>query len=134
MKRLLKFRTAYFLAALLLFATEVLIACFISDHFIRPYGGDFLVVILLYCLLKSVLDLKPATAGLSVLLFSYLIEILQYLDLVHRLGLEGSNIAAIVIGSYFSWLDLLAYTFGIITIIGIDRGLPRNSSLIAGER
>ncbi|WP_313805616.1 DUF2809 domain-containing protein [Flavobacterium sp.] len=52
-----------------------------------------------------------------VLLFSYLIELLQYFNFVHLLGLEESKIAKIVLGSSFEWLDLVAYTAGGLIII-----------------
>ena len=47
------FNKTYFLLALLLLLAEVLIALYLHDALIRPYGGDFLVVILLYCFVKS---------------------------------------------------------------------------------
>lgn len=39
------FDKKYFLAALFLLLTEILIALFIHDTFFRPYAGDFLAVI-----------------------------------------------------------------------------------------
>jgi hypothetical protein len=56
-------------------------------------------------------------AAAGVLLFAYLIETLQYFDLVGKLGLKHSRIANIVIGNSFAWLDIIAYTLGIITIV-----------------
>jgi hypothetical protein len=53
----------------------------------------------------------------GVLLFAYLIETLQYFDLVGKLGLKHSKIANIVIGNSFAWMDMLAYTLGILTIV-----------------
>ncbi len=48
-KTLFKFHRKYFFSTLLLFATEIFIAAYLHDAVIRPYGGDFLVVILIYC-------------------------------------------------------------------------------------
>jgi hypothetical protein len=56
-------------------------------------------------------------AAAGVLLFAYVIETLQYFDLVGKLGLKHSRIANIVIGNSFAWLDILAYTLGILTIV-----------------
>jgi len=53
----LLFNKTYFLLALLLLSVELFIGFFVRDAVIRPYGGDFLVVILLYCMLKSFIDL-----------------------------------------------------------------------------
>ena len=46
---MLLFRRSYFSFFVLLFIIEVLIALFVNDRLIRPYVGDFLVVILIYC-------------------------------------------------------------------------------------
>ena len=42
---MLRFNKTYFLLTILLFCTEVIIALFVHDNFIRPYFGDVLVVI-----------------------------------------------------------------------------------------
>jgi hypothetical protein len=115
------FYKTYFLAAGLLLLVEVLIAVFIHDRFIRPYFGDYLVVIFLYCLLRSIVRMPVLPAALAVLVFSYLIEIMQYYNLVNLLGLSHSKIARIIIGTGFSWWDMVAYTLGIATVIAWER-------------
>lgn len=105
----------------LLFVTEVLIALFVRDAFVRPYVGDYLVVILLYCAVRTVLNAPVLRIALGVLLFSYFIELLQYFQLVNRLGLEHNTVAKTVIGYGFEWKDLVAYTFGAITILILER-------------
>jgi hypothetical protein len=90
------------------------------DAVIRPYGGDFLVVILLYCLVRSLMDVPVIRAALGVLVFSYLIEFLQYLHLADRLGFTGPSIMRTILGSYFTWDDILAYTLGILTVLGLE--------------
>ncbi len=119
-KPLFQFHKKYFLFALLLFLTEVFIAIYLHDAIIRPYGGDFLVVILIYCFVKSFLNAPVKITALVVLLFSYLIETLQYFHLVDLLGLGKSTIARIVIGTSFAWTDLLAYTLGILLVLIIE--------------
>ena len=47
------FYKKYALLAVLLFVVELTIAVFINDAFIRPFLGDVLVVMLLFCLCKS---------------------------------------------------------------------------------
>ncbi len=111
----------YLLAAILLFLTEVIIARYVHDQFIRPFGGDFLVVIFLYCLLKAFCAVPPWKAAVPVLVFAYTIEVLQYFQLVKMVGLQDYKIARIIIGTAFAWSDLLAYTLGIIVVLGAER-------------
>ena len=47
------FRRSYFLATVLLLLTEALIALHVHDRIIRPYFGDFLAVVLVYCLVRK---------------------------------------------------------------------------------
>jgi hypothetical protein len=108
-----RFNWLYFILTILLFATEVLIAIYLHDGFIRPYVGDFLVVILLYCFVRSFLQAPVIPVALGVLAFSYLVETLQYFNVVELLGLGHSRIANIVIGNYFTWTDIVCYTLGI---------------------
>ena len=107
------FYRRYFLMALLLLLTEIVIAVFVRDSIIRPYGGDFLVVILLYCLVKSFINSPVVKTALGVLLFSYIVETLQYFHFVRVLGLEQYALARIIMGTSFAWTDILAYTLGI---------------------
>ena len=104
----------------MLFITEVLIALFVHDHFIQPYVGDFLVVILLYCAAKSFLNFSCFKLAVGTLLFSYWIEFLQYFKFIERLGLAHNQFARTVIGYGFDWLDLLAYTLGMVTVLILE--------------
>lgn len=122
-KTLFQFHRKYFFLLILLFATEVFIAVYLHDALIRPYGGDFLVVILIYCFVKSFLNTPVMVTALAVLLFSYLIETLQYFHLVDMLGLEKSTIARVVIGTSFAWTDLLAYSLGILLVLTVEFAL-----------
>ena len=120
------FNSSYLLLALLLFIVEVLIG-FYTHNWIRAYLGDFLVVILLYCLAKGLFKLKIHHTLIGVLLFSYLIEILQYFHIVNVLGLQKIAIARIIIGTDFSWIDMLMYTLGICLVAIIE--MMRSSKL-----
>ena len=53
-------------------------------------------------------------------LFSFLVETLQYFDLIKVLGLENSGFAKTVLGSSFEWPDIVAYTAGITVILLIE--------------
>lgn len=122
---MITFRLRPFFFALGLFIIEVLIALFVHDHFIRPYVGDYLVVILLYCAAKSFLNISPLKLALGALLFAYCIEFLQYVKFIEWLGLSHNQFAKTVIGYGFEWLDLLAYTLGIATVLAVEN-LSRN--------
>ncbi len=110
----------YFLLTLLLFGIEIVIALFVHDSIIRPYIGDVLVVMLLYCFVKTCIKIGVTKAGIGVLLFSYCIETLQYFNLVDHLGLSHNRLAKIVIGSSFSWIDLILYTIGILCVFYLE--------------
>lgn len=115
-----QFNRNYFILTVLLFLTEIAIAICVHDDFIRPYFGDFLVVILLYCFVKSFLKILVLVAAILVLFFSFGIEIAQYFNMVEKLGLQHSKILRVVLGNSFAWMDLLAYFLGILTVIGIE--------------
>ena len=115
------FQKQYFLLTVLLFLIEVAIAMYAHDRFVRPYVGDFLVVIFLYCLVQSFFKIPYNKAALAVLLFSYLIEASQYFHLINHLGLRQSRLAHLILGSGFEWIDLLAYTLGILLVTEIEK-------------
>lgn len=118
-----RFHKTYFLLASSLFLIEVLIAIFVHDNFFRPYFGDFLVVVLIYCSIKSFIKSDSTSTAIAVLLFSYLIEVLQYLNFIKWIGLTNSGLTGIVLGTSFSWYDIIAYSLGIITIWGMEKAL-----------
>lgn len=121
MKHVFKFNLLYFLFTLLLFATEVFIAKCVHDTIVRPYGGDFLVVILIYCFVKSFVNTPVFPTAIGVLLFSFLVELLQYLHFIDRIGLGNNRIARIIIGVSFEWINLLSYTLGILLVLLLER-------------
>jgi len=118
---MLKFNRTYFAFTILILLIEISIALFVHDRFIRPYFGDFLVVILLYCLLKSFLNISVWTATIIVLCFSFFVEITQYFNLIVKLGLENSGTAKAILGNSFAWFDLVAYFVGIVCVIVIEK-------------
>ena len=119
--RMLRFQKGYFLLFILLFITEVLIALFLHDRFIRPYFGDFLVVILIYCFCRTFRPFPVTWLAISVLIFAYFIEMLQYFKITNWLHLQDSKLATTILGSSFEWTDILAYTLGIILVVAIEK-------------
>ena len=113
-------KKVYLYLGLFIFAIEFLIALFLRDSFIRPVFGDYLVVILLYCILRAATNFSVKTSAFGVLIFSYFIECLQGLNLLETLGINRNLFTDILFGSTFDWLDLLAYTFGILTVLVME--------------
>jgi hypothetical protein len=118
---MLRFQKKYFIPAILLFVTEVVIAIFLHDKYIRPYFGDFLVVILMYCSIKSLFNIPPWPLARGVLLFAYLLEVLQYFHFLQLFGLQHVVWLNIILGNGFAWGDLVAYTLGIVTVLLLER-------------
>lgn len=123
-----QFHKTYFLLAVTIFLIEVYIALFVNDSFIRPYFGDFLVVALIYCSIKGFMKTNSIHTSIVVLLFSYLIEVLQYLNFIEWIGMSNFEIARIAFGTSFAWMDLLAYTAGILVVLGIEKSLDWKKS------
>lgn len=126
MNDMLKFDAKYFALTISLFIIETLIAIYVHDSFVRPNFGDVLVVMLIYCFVKSFLKVKVWAAALFVLLFAFTIEFFQYLNVVEKLGLQSSKIARIILGTSFSWSDILCYMIGIVVVISVEYFLQKD--------
>lgn len=74
--------------------------------------GDALVVVLPFFFVRSFVHVGPIKLSVAVLVFAYLVEFGQYLELIDILGLSNSSIARVIIGTTFDYRDLLAYTLG----------------------
>lgn len=117
-------KTQHLLIAVFVFITEILIATtFAHTGFIRPFLGDYLVVILLYHLVKSARDIRPLKLAFSVFVFACLVETAQYFRLADVLGFPRGSVMSIIIGTSFSWADILMYFLGCVTSYGLDRFL-----------
>lgn len=111
------FHKEYFLSFLVLFGVEVFIALYISDKFVRPYAGDFLVVILIYCFLKSFLKISDFKTAVLVFAFACFIEVLQAFNFVKLIKMENNKVASVVLGNHFEWADILLYFLGITAVL-----------------
>ena len=114
-------RLYYFLGFIVLLIIEILIARYISDDFIRPYLGDFLVVILLYCFLMAISKISVVKGLAIVFLFSFAIEFFQIINIVKVMQYQPPEVVMIILGSSFSIWDLLAYSLGIILCYLIEK-------------
>lgn len=97
-----------------------MIAWYVHDDFIRPYVGDMLVVIVVYCFVRIFMPKKCRMLPLYVFLFAAGVEILQYFDLVGLLGLESNRLVRIALGSVFDVKDIFCYGLGCVVLAGYE--------------
>ncbi|MEM5540203.1 DUF2809 domain-containing protein [Olleya sp. AS48] len=124
----IKIDTKFLALTLIILLTEIAIAYYLKNGFIRFTVGDFLASILVYCGLKSIFKIHCIQASIWALAISFCIEFAQLTNLLDTLHLKHNKIASIVLGSHFSIADLVAYTLGIITIYFIDTNYITNEN------
>ncbi len=112
MKKTTKQRLAYFCVFLALFFTEVLIALFVFDDIVRPFGGDVIVVWVIWSFVRIFIPNKIRLLPLWVFLFAVFIEVMQYINIVGLLGLTGNRFFETVMGTSFSFIDIGCYALG----------------------
>jgi DNA integrity scanning protein DisA with diadenylate cyclase activity len=110
----LAFNGRYFTAAIGLLLVEIAIAVFVRDNFIRPFVGDVLVVILIYCAIAAFWRINQKTVAIGIFIFACIVEVLQYFNFVQILNLQNNQVASIALGTSFDWRDILAYAIGTI--------------------
>jgi hypothetical protein len=94
------------------------------------YLGDALYAAMVYEILRLLRRGKPAVVWAGVILVA--IELFQLTMIPARLYASGPlvlRLAAVVLGTHFSLLDLLAYAAGILAIYLVDRNKLRRSTV-----
>ncbi len=114
-------RLLYAVASGVLLLCEIVIALFVHDDFIRPYGGDILVTALLCCLVRILLTDRCRWLPLWIFLFSVAVEIGQYFRLVDLLGLGDIAFFRTLIGTSFAFMDIVCYAAGCAAFWIIER-------------
>ena len=117
---MIKFNKIYFTISILIFLIEILIAKY-ATGFIRHTFGDYLAVMLVYTLIKSVFNFSIEKAALITLAISFVIEFLQLSNLQNLYPEAYSKTLKIILGTSFSFGDLVAYFLGVVTIIFIEK-------------
>lgn len=107
-----KSRITYLIIFLILFLTELLIALFVNDSFVRPYIGDVLVVMLICAFLRIFIPQKIKLLPIFATVFAVAIEALQYFDFVNLLGLADNRVLSIALGRTFDIKDIICYIVG----------------------
>ena len=107
-----KERLFYLIAFAVLCVTVTFIALFVHDSFVRPYLGDAIVVIEVYCFVRIFLPKKVRLLPLYVFLFAVAVELLQLADILSLLHLAQYEILHVLVGTVFSWWDIVCYAAG----------------------
>ena len=107
--------------------TEILIALFVRDSFIRPYGGDILVTVLLCCLLRAFFLFWIPYLPLGVFLFAAAVEFAQALGIASLIPHSWTAVR-IIVGSSFSVWDLVCYAVGCVLFWGAERLILRSKT------
>lgn len=107
-----KIKLTYFLVFIVLLATEILIALFVHDGFVRPYIGDVLVVGVICAFLRIFIPEKIRLLPILTSAFAAGVELLQLFDFVDIIGLSGSRFFSILLGRTFDIKDIVCYIIG----------------------
>lgn len=114
-------RVKHLAVSVVIFISEILIATVFSDiKFIRNYFGDLLVVMLIYHFIKIFRDVLPWKLGALVFLLACGVEALQYFQLADIMGFARGSLPSIIIGTSFSWHDILMYFLGCVASCFLD--------------
>ena len=109
-------RCGYLAVGIVVFLIELIIALYVHARIIRPYRGDMLVVVLVYCFVRVFVPVGMKRLPLYVFLFAVCVEVMQYFRLAEILGLQGNAAARIILGSVFDWKDIACYGAGCLLI------------------
>lgn len=107
-----KKRLIFAVLTILLLFTEVMIALFVHDKFIRPYVGDVLVVICIYTFVRIFIPEKFRWLPAAIFVFASLVELVQLFNIVDLLGLGDIVFLKILVGSVFDIKDIICYAIG----------------------
>ena len=122
---------------IVLLGIEIAIARYAHDDFVRPFVGDLLVIVLLYCLLTAFCALSSSSSNslgiikrvMMVVIIAFVVEFLQLWHITTYLGLSKYPLLQIVLGNTFDPKDLLAYSLGGVCVLGIEGALGYRSKL-----
>lgn len=105
--------------------TEILIALFVHDAFVRPYLGDVLAVICVYFAARCLFLKKPRYLSIFVTLFAFLVELIQLTPLSEMFG--SGSIFSVIVGGTFDYKDLICYTVGGAVCFLLDKKIFREN-------
>ena len=112
-------RLLFAVSAVILLVIEILIGLFVHDSFVRPYLGDTLVVILIWCVVRIVIPDKFVWLSGAVFLVAVIVEVSQIFPLCDVLGIENRLLRTLM-GTSFAWGDIVAYLAGCLFTGAVD--------------
>jgi len=113
------------LGAVAIFITEVFIGLRIHDRWVRPHGGDVLVVALIHAVVRATTAWPWRRVLAGTLLFALGVEGLQAMHLVRRLHLQGSRLWSTVLGTSADASDLASYLIGGALVAAFEVAVER---------
>ena len=123
-----KTRIIYLVLFTVLMLTEIFIALFVKDNFIRPYVGDILVTVLICNFVRIFIPQGIKLLPVYVFIFATAVEIAQYFDIVKILGFENNRFLSTLIGRTFSLHDIFCYAIGCVLFFIADIFIHRHFS------
>ncbi|MFA6113222.1 MAG: DUF2809 domain-containing protein [Sphingomonas sp.] len=113
-------RPPYAAAGVALLMVEIAIALFVHDAVVRPFIGDGLAVMLVYCALRAVTPLGVGAAVAAALATAFAIEFGQLVGVLDLLGLRANRLAAVLLGTGFDPMDFVAYAGGALCVLAAE--------------
>jgi hypothetical protein len=127
-----RIRSSYMIAAIAVIVLGLASRKFpgLFPHVLGKYPGDALWALLVFLLLGIA---KPSGSipmlAIMALSISFINELSQIYQAPWIDAIRGTALGHIVLGSSFSWLDLIAYTVGIALGIVIEMALLKTMSI-----
>ena len=118
-----KLRLTYAAMFGVLLLVEILIGLYVHDNIVRPYIGDVLVTTLLCCLIRTASPKRVPVLPIFIFLFATLVEFAQYLEIAKILRVENNPLLSTLIGTSFSFIDILCYGIGCLIFWVIEKVL-----------
>ena len=115
-----QFNIKYFSTNLFLLATLIVMAVFVKELFLQSYICDVLIILWFFFLLKSFFKGANYELAHYALLFTIVLEIAEFYQVIELLGLQDNKVAKMALGSAFDWFDLLVYGITWLLIISIE--------------
>ncbi len=88
--------------------------------------GDALWAMMVFCIWRIILHRKKlSTIALISLISAFLVEFSQLITWPFLVAFRKTFLGHMMLGQGFLWIDLLAYTIGIVCVLGIFRVIEK---------
>lgn len=124
-----RLRLLFAACSAVLLAVEIYIGMYVHDSFVRPYLGDTLVVMLIYCVVRTVFPTKYYWLSGAIFLFATAVEITQIFPLCDVLHIENKFLR-VLMGTSFAYEDIIAYFAGNALTAAVDICLRRKNKQV----